>query len=361
MASSLAATGLRGDALSKALETAAVKAARLKYGPDFQKQTLSLDNQVTRLHANIAALFGGLHIDALLEAMSKLVGLFDATSASGKAIKVVFESIFQPLVDGVTEVIPKVIAAFLQLEIVVLKALIAIKPFGGKLLLLAEVLGAVTLVMIAMGVGFTLAVIAPFVAAGVVIAAVVGEVILFGLAVYDAATKAYAFGAAIVGGASTAFDWLKTKVKTATDFLSSLSLSSIGGDLMAGLADGIIDGGGAVLAAITGAVDDATKAAKQALGIASPSKVFHAIGMATGEGMADGVDASSVGVKDAIVTMAAPPAKSVAGTASPERAASEIYNFNFYGVQGAEDAEDRFAEVLTNWRAQLGAGVRNGA
>lgn len=359
MASTLAATGLRGDALSKALETAAVKAAKLKYGPDFAKQTLSLDSQVSRLHTNIAALFGGLHIDALLAAMAKLVGLFDATGASGKAIKVVFESLFQPLIDGITSWVPPLVAAFLQFEILVLKALIAIKPFAGKLLLLAEILGAVTLVMVAMGVGFALAVIAPFVAAGIVIAAVVGSVILFGLAVYDAATKAYAFGAAIIGGASTAFDWLKTKVKTATDFLSSLSLSGIGGDLMAGLADGIIDGGDAVLKAITGAVDDATKAAKAALGIASPSKVFHAIGLATGEGMAAGVDASSNGVQTALESMAAPPPAGGPPPA-PVTAQSGPTTFNFYGVAGAEEGRDMFIEALESMRAQLGGGIPNG-
>ncbi len=38
MASELANTGLRGQALSDALEVSAEKAARLKFGPDFAKQ-----------------------------------------------------------------------------------------------------------------------------------------------------------------------------------------------------------------------------------------------------------------------------------------------------------------------------------
>ena len=43
---------------------------------------------------------------------------------------------------------------------------------------------------------------------------------------------------------------------------------------MQGLADGIVSGGSAVLSAMKGAVTGAIDAAKKALGIASPSKVF---------------------------------------------------------------------------------------
>jgi hypothetical protein len=129
MASTLAKTGLSGDALSAALEEAAVKSAKLKFGPDYEKAMLSADFQSKKLKANVGKIFGGLKIESLLTSLGKMGDLFDENSASAQAIKVVFESLFQPVVDGVDGMIPKVIAGFIQFEIWVMKGLIAVQRY----------------------------------------------------------------------------------------------------------------------------------------------------------------------------------------------------------------------------------------
>ena len=130
MAGQLAKTGLKGDALSVALEDAAVKASKLKFGPDFAKAMLSADFQSKKLKADVGKIFGGLKIEGLLTNLAKLGALFDERdSSSAKAIKVVFESFFQPLVDGMEGMIPKVIAGFIQVEIWAAKGLIGIQRY----------------------------------------------------------------------------------------------------------------------------------------------------------------------------------------------------------------------------------------
>ena len=114
MAADLAKTGLSGKALEAALGDAATKAAKLKFGPEWEKQVNALPNLSKRFQQNIAGIFGGLKIDGLLSKLGDLANLFDKNTATGKAIKVVFESLFQPAIDGVEGFIPKVVAAFIQ-------------------------------------------------------------------------------------------------------------------------------------------------------------------------------------------------------------------------------------------------------
>ncbi len=342
MAGDLRKSGLEGKALTDALETAAVKAAKVKWGPDFQKQTLSLTNQSARLKAGIAGIFGGLKIEGLLEGLSKLVGLFDASSASGNAIKVVFESIFQPIIDGATKFIPKIIAAFLQFEIYALKTLIAVKPyasyiayFGAGLIAVAAIITGVFVVAIA-------AIAAPFIIAGVAIAAVIAALIWLWGALPG-------IGAAISNGLGAAWDYVTGKVTAAINFLKGLSLSEIGTAMIDGLVAGITSAGSKVLSAITGIASGAVTGAKKMLGIASPSKVFAEIGEYTGEGMAIGIDRSASGVQDSLEGLTTPPATQGASGGGGKGGGLNFAGATFVlnGVQGAEDAESRIDALLT--------------
>jgi hypothetical protein len=144
LAKNFAYAGYRGKDLSNAVEQAARWSARLKFGPDYMKAMLSLDEQSKVFKANMSSVFGGLKIDGLLEALQRMIALFDDTTESGHAIKVVFESIFQPLVDGAVGAQYKVEAFFLQLEIWALKTLIALKPYGSIFVMLGEGLAAST-------------------------------------------------------------------------------------------------------------------------------------------------------------------------------------------------------------------------
>lgn len=95
------------------------------------------------------------------------------------------------------------------------------------------------------------------------------------------------------------FTSLPGKISSALGGLAS-RLMSIGRDAIQGLANGISNAGGAVLNAITGAVDGAINKAKEMLGIASPSKLFRQFGIYTMQGMAIGISKSTKTVEAAM-------------------------------------------------------------
>jgi hypothetical protein len=360
MAADLAKTGLKGDQLATALESAAIKASRLKWGPDFAKQMLSLDSQAARLKANFSSLFAGLKIDKLLEGLSSLVDLFDETSITGKVIKDLFEELFQPLIDGFTGLLPKARTAFIQLEIMVLKALIAIKPYGSKIMLVAKAFGVlallvggvVTLATVAFGV--SLAMVAA--AIGVVLGVIGAMVIATGLLI-----KMF------VDLANTVVNSLVAGFQTVSNFLEGFSLSQVGTDMVSGLAAGIANAGPAVLNAMKGVVTGAVSSAKKLLGIASPSKVFAEIGGYTGEGMAQGVEGSTDTVQGAMETMVAPPIDAAGGgDAAPAAPAASgggaVFNIEINAGGGdAQSIADAVRGAIQDLLTQAGGGVLNGA
>jgi hypothetical protein len=293
MAKTLADSGLRGKELSKQLEATAIKAAKLKFGPDFAAQMLALDVQSKRFGANISNIFGGLKIDPLLEGIQTLGALFDSSTASGKALKFLFEALFQPVVDGATKAIPSVERLFLQAEILALKAYIALKPYSEQIALVGQLfLGGAAVIS-----GVFVAALGLLAGAVVVATAAVGALV-FGL--YKLVTAPGEVWAAIqdaFGGAAT-------------------FLTDIGAQMVAGLVNGITGAASAVVDALSGVVTGGIDAAKKALGIASPSKVFEDIGRLTSAGFAGGVDAGAGEAQDSVESLTAPPAAGGAGGGS---------------------------------------------
>src|SRR5690606_11444273 len=70
-----------------------------KFGGIVQRKMLGLGAQTDRLKRNFSDLFGSLDIEPVLAGMQILVGLFDENTAAGRAMKFLFEEIFQPLID----------------------------------------------------------------------------------------------------------------------------------------------------------------------------------------------------------------------------------------------------------------------
>lgn len=343
-AQKLAEAGYRGKALTDALQTSAIAAAKLKFGPNFQDEMLSLDEQSKVFHENLAEIFGGLKIDGLLAALQKLIGLFDASTESGRAIKVVFESIFQPLVDGLEKAEPKIERFFLQLEVWALKALILFKPHASLVLKIGE--------------------------AFAIVAAIIGGVVVTAIGIVAAA-----LAAPLVVLTSLVFAVIefKDKVLAAFDavkaFFSTFSLADMGKAMIDGLVKGIESGGAAILGAMKGAVMGAVDGAKKLLGIASPSKVLEAeVGMMMGAGAAKGIDKSAGQVQGSLENMLSPTAP---GTGAPAASASTAggksgasisgNTFILQGVKDAEDAEARIGALLTRLlegdATQLGAAI----
>ncbi len=362
MADGLAKSGLKGDALSAALEDAAIKAAKLKFGPEYAKAMLGADFQTQKLKANLGKVFGGLKTDGVMAALQRVVALFDTNSSSAQAIKVVFESMFQPAVDGIEGFIPKVVAAFIQFEIWAMRGLIAMLPYvstfkaAGQVLLFFGQTAMVVLGIVGAAIGFAVLQTVAFMAAL--------------KAVWDAMTflsnGAVALGGALVNGVAYGVGFLMGKFAEVKAFLAGMSLSEIGTALIDGLATGLTTAGPKVLAAITGVASGAITAAKKALGIASPSKVFAEIGGYTAEGMSQGVDAGAKDVEASYNDIMNPP-KPKGGSGASSSGGSSGHVYNIY-VTASGDGDDIAAKVreaieslMASATAQMGKAVATAA
>lgn len=326
MAGDLRKTGLQGAELSSALEEAAIKAATLKFGPEFGKQMLALDVQSKRFSTNIGKTFGGLKIDGLLAGFSKLVGLFDASTASGATLKFLFEEFFQPLIDGAADSTRWIERLFIQAEILALKAYIGLKPWSEEI----KLVGKVLLIGAAIIVGVFAAAVIGFV--GSIVAAVAQIGLLF-YALVKVGQILYTVAAAIIEGFGPALDWM----------------SSLGSNMIDGLVNGLIGGAGAVVKAITGVVGGAVDAAKHALGIASPSKVFAGLGDYTAQGFAEGVEGGTGDAHSAVEAMVAPPNAGGAGGGARAGASIGGVQVTFViegGGKGADEIVSKAREML---------------
>lgn len=105
------------------------------------------------------------------------------------------------------------------------------------------------------------------------------------------------------GVISTVVGWVSQFARNATsaasqfasnliDGLASIpgQVTSIGSNIIQGMVNGVTSAAGRLIDSVKGAVDDAINAAKNLLGIHSPSRVFRKIGQYTMQGAALGVD-----------------------------------------------------------------------
>lgn len=89
--------------------------------------------------------------------------------------------------------------------------------------------------------------------------------------------------------------------------LATQGWTTIGTAIVDGITSGITSGYGRVTGAVRGLADNAITAARETLGIASPSRVFAEIGGHTAEGFERGVHGGTRGAQDAMAAMVAPP------------------------------------------------------
>jgi hypothetical protein len=329
-----------------------------KLGGIVAKQMRGLGAQTDTLSRNFSDLFGGLDIDSALDGFAKLVGLFDKNTAAGGAMKFLFESIFQPLIDKVDATATVIEAFWLGFLIGATQIYIALKPvikavsefFGFDDVSLLDMLGSAE----------TLGTIVAYIFGGF-------AVILGGVAV--------AIGAVVKAGI-----WLYDQF---TSIFEGPIWGEIGSWIVKGLADGILGGAGSVISAMVNVAKSAIGAAKKALGIASPSKVFAELGVFTGEGFTQGIETEEKNAQGALSALVAPPPPPLMATSMPgpggASGGAETSNgggsasgggsgplvdlsgstFIFNGVAGAEDAEARFGDLMTKMlegdAASLGA------
>lgn len=370
-------------------------ATQAQLGGIVARQMLGLEAQGVRLRSNLARLFGGLNIDPALGGMQTLVGLFDETSATGKALKFLFEAIFQPLIDNAQKAAYFVEAFFIGLQIGFLTIYVGLKPlikavgdfFGFEDTTLADTLSFAKLAGEAVAVAIAALVVA-FAAVAAIVGVVIGVFAAVAYVIIDSvvsavmlAGKALSFlidfwtalpGMVVeaVNAVVSAAGQLPAKileiVNSVVAYFRDTPWAEIGADILRGLAAGITGSVGVVIEAVKAAIGGAIKSAKSILGIASPSKVFAGLGGLTGEGYAAGVEAEQAAADKAVADLVQPPsATELAAAPAPVVSAADNQprqaplaaggpqinlqgaHFKFYGVKDAEHAQQAFEEMLT--------------
>lgn len=240
-------------------------AVQKKFGGTVAAQMLSLKVQMDKLHENIAAIFGGANLEPFLKGLKLITDLFSQNTVTGRILKTMFETLFNPLVKQGSTVFP-VIRGFLQgliiglllVEIAFLKVKkVMSEAFGGSKsdinwVNVAIAAGATIVI------GMTLALAA--LAAG---ATAAGIALLFAFLPVIATMALVAAGIYLVVKA----------VRGAAAAVGSVDLGAAATNIVNSFVNGIKANIGSVVSSMAGLGSAAAAALKGALGIASPSKV----------------------------------------------------------------------------------------
>jgi len=313
-ARSLSRAGLRGDALRDAVEAMGIAAmvqgergaqrfralamqARLagrsvadlaeqyrdRLGPIAHRMMLSLPNQTARLQRSISRLFSGINTERLLGALDMVLSLFSQSTASGRALHTMINAIFQPMIDDVATLGPIVrrffqgiIIGALLTTIGVLRVRNALRDtFGGT-----DVLENVDALNLALGVGVGLLALTAISLAGIAVAA----------------TLALAPIVLLVGS----FLALGVAISRGLRVLQGVDVGSLATGITDGIVAGLTKGRERIIAAMRGLAQSAADTFREALGIASPSRVFAEFGTSITGGLTEGIDAGAPAVDEAV-------------------------------------------------------------
>lgn len=353
-----------------------------KFGGIVAQKMRGLDAQGAKFKRNFAGLFDGLNIEPVLEAARIVAGFFDATSVSGQAITFLFETVFQPLIDGAEDAAYVVEAFALGFLIGATKLYIGLKPvfkaigdfFGFEDDGLSDTLDFATKageLMVPVFVGLAAVIGTVMVGAVVALAAVLGPLIASAAV---AAAPFIAAGLAIAG--------LAAAVYQAYQAVKEIDFGELGSQLIAGLVAGISSGAAAVVGAMRNVVMGAVNAAKEALGIHSPSDVTRdVIGAPAVAGIVEAYDDGATEVAHAMTDMVEPPESPVrmldslarggaprgassasSAAAAPSGGGDTVINFNgpvnFHGVKDAPSGLQDLREFVV--RAFEGVAVQVG-
>jgi len=328
-ARSLSRAGLRGDALTESVEAMGIAAmvqgdrganrfralamnARLtggsvsdlaaryrdELGPLARRTMLSLDNQTTKFNKNLERLFGGLNTEPMLSALDEVGNLLSQSNEAGKALKSLFEALFQPIVDEVGEASPMITAFFEGMVIGALVAGIGIMRLRNQLdAVFPGFLGDANAAKIATFAG--IAAFAIFI--GTILLAVVA-VGLLALALFLVLLPFILIIGAIgllAAGIILMIEGFIHAMGAIADFVS---------DMIDGIVNAITGETPRVEAAFNQLAEKGAKGFSDALGIASPSRVFAEFGRNITEGAVSGVEAGAGDLENATANLVDEPA-----------------------------------------------------
>lgn len=295
MAIAAARTGRSVEALSDKIKS--------RLGGIARRQMLSLDVQSRKLQESLQFLTGGLKIENFLGALGEITQMLSANTASGRALKIVFEALFNPLLEGIGGAGPLAKRFFQGMVIAALHLTIGILRVGKELKRVfgVDMFQGVDKGAVAVQVG--VAALSMFAGMLIVTAAAAGLLaVALGLVVVSSLAIMAPFllaGAAIV--------WVGLKLKELWDYASKQNWSEIGTSILDGMTRGVLSARTRFRAAIFSAAEDAKNAMKDALGIHSPSRAFAELGIQIPRGLAAGVETGSPSAQAAIDGLVAVP------------------------------------------------------
>lgn len=339
-----------------------------KFGGAADKMASSVPRLFFRITDAIGDMFNAVDIGPLKNALSNVLAALDGPggekirSGLNKIFGGLFDALFGSFDAGRVDAILGAVGDALNIiGDIVVAAAPSVKAFIGGLIdglmlvwpLFAAIGGAIATVLaklqewgilepILKGIGYALvAVAAGFAIAGlfagllmlplILLVGAIGAVI-YGLVwlsgvVWDAMSS---FFGAMGAAASAVYDFFGGVIDSVVTFASEFFSGALdlGSSIIDGLVSGITSGASAVISSIVGVASSAIDAAKSALGIASPSKVFEEMGAFTSVGFAQGVEADSSG-QDAAASMIDPSA--VGGMAAGAVAQGGAGGVNIHG------------------------------
>jgi hypothetical protein len=287
--------GLMGGNLKRVADD-----ARARFGRINDLMRLGLNVQFAKAKENIAALFKDIKIENFLKGLSGSLELLSQSTATGRALKAILETIFQPLMDQVSGPVGVAVKRFFQgMVIGALLAVIAFqrlakefnKAFGSgdflknldlqKTALMAGVVAVGLLAAAFVGLGFAMAVVTAI--GGTLVASIVAPFVLIVAAIEN----------------------VRNKLKT-------MSWGEIARSWIDGLVNGILSGMQTVGRAVESLGNFVLSSFKRALDIKSPSRVAMRAAIEFPRGVALGIKSGSPEVERATQGMISIPNKILA-------------------------------------------------
>lgn len=305
------ATDIKLGRISAEEGIAAMNAAlENKFGAAAKDKMLDLNVQLAKAKENFSNMLKDVDTKPLGKALQQALSFLDGSTKSGKALRTALVGAMNGFFKAAAATIPYVEAFLLGVGIAALDVYIAMKPAIaaiGKALGFNNKSTESNMKAVATAgkvVGHVLAAMATNFAAVLVAGAFTFRGIQIGInAVSSAWPK-------MVAGVKSVYSTIKGGLGKAVDYVKGLpaDFTAAGDAMIDGLIGAIKAGASKVVGAVTDMAKGATRAAKAALGIASPSKVFHEIGHFTAIGMAGGIGAGASKVHAATKSMLSIPA-----------------------------------------------------
>jgi hypothetical protein len=352
--------------------------ALAKFAVESNKRAMErLGKATDRTKDNLAALFKDVRVDAFVDAFEDVVSIFDEGTNEAKALKLLVETVLNPLFDSAKVIGPFVKEMFRGMIFAVLQAAIVVVTLRNEILraippearaMIQELVDQIDMLKVAFWTGvvaitvITLSLAALTVVVGI-LAILIGLVLLTAVLIVAAPFIALAV---VVAAVIAILYVLYEAITAGIDYLGELASAGYeaGAAMVDGLIEGIESGASEFVAAVVKMATDAVSAIEAALKIGSPSKVFASIGMDVAAGAEEGVDEGAPGVASSVESLFEPEAAAAGAPATRGGATGggnvrgdTIINVTINAPSSeAQDIKRALTDWLDGYVVQLAAG-----